>query len=96
MDAHPDRPLELPCAFCGASVPISWEYYPFIDVWLGTGSLCCGFVIESYQSDAGLPFPLLGLLFGAGPVAGAGAGAGGGWELATATPAASPRHRSLD
>ncbi len=83
MDDQADRPSQLPCAFCGASVPISWEYYPFVDVWLGEGSSCCGFVIESYQSDSGLPFPLLDLLgFGAGPAACAGAGARR--ELATA------------
>lgn len=91
MDVHPDRPPELPCCFCGSSVPISWEYYQFLDVWLGTGKVCCGFVIESYQSDSGLPFELLELLG-----AGAGAGAGAGRELATATPAAGSRHRSLD
>lgn len=62
MTDHPDRPSTLPCSFCGASVPISWEYYPFIDVWLGTGSLCCGFVKDSYQSDSGLPVDLLDLL----------------------------------
>ena len=85
MDALPDRPSELPCRFCGASVPIFWEYYQFVDVWLGTGKVCCGFVIESYQSDSGLPFELLDLL-GAGPDAGAGAGAGRlARELATAS-----------
>ncbi len=24
MDVYPDRPSELPCGYCGASVPVSW------------------------------------------------------------------------
>jgi hypothetical protein len=87
MDAQPDRPFHLPCAFCGASVPISWEYYPLVDVWLGTGEVCCGFVIESYQSDSGLPFELLELL-------GAGAGAGAG-DLLGACDRKSPAAKRL-
>lgn len=93
MDAHPDRPSELPCAHCGASMPVSWAS--------GHGVASCQSCShESYVFDPPLPLPDLVVALDAlmWPSA-VGAGAGAGRELATASRqplAAGRRCSSLD
>ena len=85
MDAHPDRPSELPCGCCGASVPISWASLD-ADSWRGVGRCSgCGRYVESYQSDIGFPWAFVSYVLGAGAVPRGRAGAGAGRELATAS-----------
>ena len=100
MDAHPDRPSDLPCGGCGASVPISWASLD-ADSWRGVGRCSgCGRYVESYQSDIVFPLAFIAYFLGAG--AGPDGGAGAGRlvrELATASrpaPAAGFRRPRLD
>ena len=96
MDAHRDRPSELPCGHCGASVSISWACVEG-DLFRGVGrcSSCCWFK-ESYQCDSGLSPTIAMVLMLLGSGAGAGAGAGRACELASNPDLASAgfrRHR---